>query len=102
MTNATDLANAWNLLDQEEKLETIARGLTDMNASEGGLVLQFMRKQGVAAYIQNSPDNHLGAMAITQDQLGDMFGESFNFADNDEDNLPYAYRMLDVIENKSK
>ena len=91
----TQLAKNWNRLERSEKLEIIENGIDMANTNEGFLMLRIYAKDNsISAYIQKGLDNHLCTEAVSQDTLFSLFGEDYDFQEED------AETILTWMENK--
>lgn len=80
----TQLAKNWNKLGRSEKLEIIENAIDMCNTSEGFLMLRlFTKDNSISAYIQNKLDNHLCSEAVSQTTLFSLFGEDYDFQEED-------------------
>jgi hypothetical protein len=80
----TQLAKNWNKLERSEKLEIIENGIDMCNTNEGFLMLRLWSKDNsVTAHIQTNLDNHLCSEAVSQDTLLSLFGQDYNFQEED-------------------
>jgi hypothetical protein len=80
----TQLAKNWNKLERSEKLEIIENGIDMFNTNEGFLMLRLWSKDNsVTAHIQTNLDNHLCSEAVSQDTLLSLFGQDYNFQEED-------------------
>jgi len=91
----TQLLKNWNKLDRSEKLEIIENAINLCNTNEGFLMLRTWAKDNsVTAHFQNKLDNHLCSEVVSQDTLLSLFGEDYNFQEED------AEVILNWMENQ--
>lgn len=91
----TELTNNWNRLDRDDKLEIIERAIDMCNTDEGFLMLRnWSKDNSVTAHIQTKLDNHLCVEAVSQDTLYSLFGENYDFQEED------AEAILTWMENQ--
>jgi hypothetical protein len=80
----TKLAKNWNKLERSEKLEVIENGINLCNTNEGFLMLRtWVKDNSVTAHVQTKLDNHLCSEAVSQDNLISLFGENYDFQEED-------------------
>jgi len=80
----TLLAKNWNKLERSEKLEVIENAIEMCNTNEGFLMLRVWAKDNsITAHIQLKLDNHLCSEAVSQDTLFSLFGEDYDFQEED-------------------
>jgi hypothetical protein len=80
----TKLTTIWNKLNKTDKLEIIENGIDFCNTSEGFLMLRYWSKDNeITAHIQNRLDNHLCTEAVSQSTLFTLFGENYDFQEED-------------------
>lgn len=83
MKNA-ELTKTWNKLTTSEKLEIIEKGIDMCNTNEGFLMLRIWSKDNqITSHVQNNLDNHLSTEAVSQTTLFEMFGEDYDFQEED-------------------
>ena len=79
-----NLANYWNKLSKAEKLEVIEKAIDMCNTNEGFLMLRTWAKDNsVTAHVQTKLDNHLCSEAVSQTTLFELFGENYDFVEED-------------------
>lgn len=89
------LVNNWNKLERSEKLEIIENAIYMCNTNEGFLMLRTWAKDNsVTAHVQTKLDNHLCEEAVSQDTLISLFGENYDFQEED------AETILNWMENQ--
>jgi len=80
----TQLSKNWNKLERSEKLEIIENAINMCNTNEGFLMLRTWAKDNsITAHVQTNLDNHLCTEAVSQDTLISLFGENYNFKEED-------------------
>ena len=80
----TQIAKNWNKLERSEKLEIIETAIDMCNTNDGFLMLRTWAKDNtVTAHIQNSLDNHLCEESVSQNTLFELFGEDYDFQEED-------------------
>jgi len=80
----TTLSKKWNKLERSEKLETIENAINLCNTNEGFLMLRTWAKDNsVTAHIQTKLDNHLCSEAVSHDTLISLFGNDYDFQEED-------------------
>lgn len=80
----TELTKNWNKLQRIEKLEIIETAIDMCNTNEGFLMLRTWAKDNsVTAHIQTKLDNHLCSEAVSQSTLFSLFGEDYDFQEED-------------------
>lgn len=90
------LVKNWNKLERIEKLEIIENAIDMCNTSEGFLMLRLWAKDNsITAHIQSKLDNHLCIESLSQDTLISLFGNDYNFKEED------AETILTCMENKN-
>ena len=90
------LTNNWNNLTKSEKLEKIENAIENNNTNEGFLMLRLYAKDNsISAYIQTKLDNHLCTEAVSQSTLFSLFGENYDFKEED------AEVILNWMENQN-
>lgn len=90
------LVKNWNKLERIEKLEIIENAIDMCNTSEGFLMLRLWAKDNsITAHIQSKLDNHLCIESLSQDTLISLFGNDYNFKEED------AETILTWMENKN-
>ena len=78
------LAKIWNKLTRSEKLEVIEKAIDMCNTNEGFLMLRLWAKDNsITAHIQTNLDNHLCSEAVSQSTLFTLFGEDYDFQEED-------------------
>lgn len=78
------LTQNWNKLERSEKLEIIENAIDMCNTNEGFLMLRTWAKDNsVTAHIQSKLDNHLCSEALSQESLISLFGENYDFEEED-------------------
>ena len=74
----------WNNLDRDDKLEIIDQGIDFANTNEGFLHLRFYKKdKSIGISVQKELDNHLSVEAVSQTTLLSLFGEDYDFQEDD-------------------
>ena len=80
----TQLAKIWNKLTRSEKIEVIEKAIDMCNTNEGFFMLRLWSKDNsVTAHIQTKLDNHLCSEAVSQSALFTLFGENYDFQEED-------------------
>jgi len=80
------LTKIWNKLERSEKLEIIENAINMCNTNEGFLMLRTWAKyNSITAHVQTNLDNHLCIEAVSQDTLISLFGENYDFKEEDAD-----------------
>ena len=80
----TQLSKNWNRLERCEKLENIENAIDMCNTNEGFLMLRTWAKDNsVTAYVTTKLDNHLCSEVVSQDTLFSLFGENYDFQEED-------------------
>ena len=80
----TQLSKNWNRLERIEKLEIIENAIDMCNTNEGFLMLRTWAKDNsITGYITNKLDNHLCSEAVSKDTLVTLFGENYDFQEED-------------------
>jgi len=80
----TTLVKNWNKLGRSEKLEIIENAIDMCNTNEGFLMLRlFSNDNSISAYITTKLDNHLCSEAVSQSTLFELFGEDYDFQEED-------------------
>ena len=91
----TQIANTWNNLTKDEKLEIIENAIDMCNTNEGFLMLRYWSKNNsITGHIQNSLDNHLCVESVSKSTLLTLFGDDYDY--NEED----ASVILNWMENQ--
>jgi len=89
------LSKNWNKLERSEKLEIIENAINMCNTNEGFLMLRTWAKDNsITAHIQTKLDNHLCTESVSQDTLISLFGENYDFKEED------AEVVLNWMENQ--
>ena len=84
----TQLVKTWKKLERNEKLEIIEKSIDMCDTSEGFLMLRFWAKDNsITAHIQTKLDNHLCVEAVSQDTLISLFGNNYNFQEEDAETI---------------
>jgi len=84
----TQLAKNWNKLERNEKLEIIENAIDMCDTSEGFLMLRTWSKDNsVTAHVQNNLDNHLCVEAVSKSTLIELFGENYDFQEEDAETI---------------
>jgi hypothetical protein len=79
-----NLANNWNNLTKNDKLEIIEKAIDMCNTNEGFLMLQWYNStNSFSAFVTTKLDNHLSVEAVSQNTLISLFGENHNFIEED-------------------
>ena len=82
------LVKNWNKLERSKKLEIIENAIDMCNTSEGFLMLRAWAKDNsVTAHIQKKLDNHLCSEAVSQDTLVSLFGNDYDFQEEDAETI---------------
>jgi hypothetical protein len=78
----------WNSLTKSEKLEIIETAIDMCNTNEGFLMLRLWSKDNsITAHIQTKLDNHLCVESVSQDTLISLFGEDYDFQEEDAETI---------------
>jgi hypothetical protein len=78
------LSKNWNKLERIEKLEIIENAINMCNTNEGFLMLRTWAKDNsITAHVQTKLDNHLCNEAVSKDTLISLFGENYDFKEED-------------------
>jgi len=78
------LVKNWNKLERSEKLEIIENAMNLANTNDGFLMLRlFSKDNSISAFFSNKLDNHLCLEAVSQTTLFTLFGEDYNFQEED-------------------
>lgn len=84
----TTLAKNWNKLERSEKLEIIENAIDMCDTSEGFLMIRtYSKDNSISAHIQTKLDNHLCSEAVSQETLISLFGENYNFQEEDAETI---------------
>jgi hypothetical protein len=84
----TQLVKTWNKLERNEKLEIIETAIDMCDTSEGFLMLRLWSKDNsITAHIQTNLDNHLCSEAVSQDTLISLFGDNYDFQEEDAETI---------------
>ena len=84
----TQLAKNWNKLVRSEKLEIIENAIDMCNTNEGFLMLRLWSKDNsITAFISTKLDNHLCTEAVSQNTLFSLFGEDYDFQEEDSETI---------------
>jgi len=90
---------AWKNKDQYDRVEIIVNALEDCSVAEGSLFFRYFKKdRSLHGYIQTRPDNHLMVEVVSQATLGTLFGDDFEFGDDEDQLEEYAGRILNWME----
>jgi hypothetical protein len=82
------LVKNWNKLERSEKLEIIENAINMCDTSEGFLMLRLWAKDNsISAFITTKLDNHLCTEAVSQDTLISLFGNDYNFQEEDAETI---------------
>lgn len=82
------LVNNWNKLTRSEKLSIIETAIDMCNTNEGFLMLRLWSKDNsITAYVTTKLDNHLCSEAVSQDTLISLFGENYDFQEEDAETI---------------
>lgn len=82
------IAKSWNKLNNSEKLEIIEKGIDMCNTNEGFLMLRLWRNgDELTAHVTNKLDNHLCTESVSQDTLISLFGEDYDFQEEDAETI---------------
>jgi hypothetical protein len=82
------LTKTWNNLSRSEKLEIIETAIDMCNTNEGFLMLRLWSKDNsVTAHVQKELDNHLCVESVSQNTLFEMFGEDYDFQEDDAETI---------------
>lgn len=80
----TQIAKNWNKLERIDKLEIIENAIDMCNTNEGFLMLRMWAKDNIiTGYITKKLDNHLCVEAVSKDTLVTLFGENYDFQEED-------------------
>lgn len=78
----------WEKLTRSEKLEIIENAIDMCNTNEGFLMLRLWSKDNsITAHIQAKLDNHLCVESVSQDNLISLFGEDYDFKEEDAETI---------------
>ena len=104
MTNFTDtkIAKGFKATEREELLERLAAALEGMTTDDGSIYAEFYNKGGIAFFVQDKPSTkHVSEECVSQETFVSLFGEGFEFADYQEDNMEAAEIILTWMENQN-
>jgi len=89
------ISKNWNKLERIEKLEIIEKAIDMCNTNEGFLMIRLWAKDNsITAHFQKKLDNHLCSEAVSQTTLFELFGENYDFQEED------AVVILDWMEKQ--
>ena len=78
----------WNNLTKSDKLEIIETAIDMCNTNEGFLMLRLWSKDNsITAHVQAKLDNHLCVESVSQDTLISLFGENYDFQEEDAETI---------------
>jgi len=83
MKQVSEVAAAFAKADRDELIRDILAAISCGNSSEGSLWARYYKNQGLTFYVGTKADNHLCAEAVSQDTLFTLFGEDYDFQDED-------------------
>jgi len=84
----TQLVKNWNKLERSEKLEVIEKAIDMCNTNEGFLMLRFFSSDNsISAFVSTKLDNHLCSEAVSQDTLISLFGNDYDFQEEDAETI---------------
>ena len=93
---------AWKNKDQYDRVEIIVNALEDCSVAEGSLFFRYFKKdRSLHGYIQTRPDNHLMVEVVSQATLGTLFGDDFEFGDDEDQLEEYAGRILNWMDSQA-